>query len=112
MTTQLDLQFHGVSEEDVKQLLTELGIDPSPHTVVAPQRTTGDPLVDLVLALKNIDLDSLSLLIGYAVGRDLRLYRLIQGTREAIKSLADANALLKEIREQHVEEPKQDTPER
>lgn len=94
----LNVQFEGVTEEDLTEILSELHIKDEAHTIVSSSRATGDIFLDLILKLSEIDLNALSLLVGYSVGKGISIFQVVSGKRQAIRSLKDATEVLEEAK--------------
>jgi hypothetical protein len=98
--THLDLELQGISADELERHLKQLGIDLADHKIIAPKMTSGDVFVDLIIKLSHIELNALSLLVGYAIGKGLHLFALLKGVRQAVDTLEEAKRLLETVQKQ------------
>jgi uncharacterized membrane protein YqgA involved in biofilm formation len=99
----MDLRLSGTSATEISVLLNQIGLDHADIKVTQPDRATGQPIVDLFVELSKIDINLLSLLIGYAIGKGFSIDKLVNGISRPIVNLEDAK---KEI----IDESKKDAP--
>ena len=95
----LDLQLEGISQADLEKVLEDARLSPDTYKVNTPSRSTGDAIVDVMLELSKIDLNALSVVIGYLMGTGVALFYM-EGVRKKIGSVSDALKLMKQIQKQ------------
>ncbi|RSL18449.1 hypothetical protein EDE15_4022 [Edaphobacter aggregans] len=91
-----DLQLEGISEADLEKVLKDARLSPDAYKVNTPSRSTGNTIVDIMLELSKIDLNALSVVIGYLMGTGVALFYM-EGVRKKIGSVSDAHKLLKKL---------------
>lgn len=95
----INLQFEGISEADLEKFLADARLSPDAYEVSAPSRTSGSVVVDVLVALSKIDLNALSVVIGYLMGTGVALFYM-EGVRKKIGSVSDAIRLLKRMQKE------------
>jgi hypothetical protein len=91
---QLDLQFQRISKAELETVLSQLDIQPNTYKLSESKGASGDVFMDLALELSKIDLNALSLLVGYALGKGVSVYQFLRGKRTKIDTLSDARTEL------------------
>src|ERR1700687_2677304 len=95
----LDLQLEAILKADLEKVLEDARLSPDTYKVNTPSRSTGDAIVDVMLELSKIDLNALSVVIGYLMGTGVALFYM-EGVRKKIGSVSDALKLMKQIQKQ------------
>jgi hypothetical protein len=85
---QLDLRLEGSTALEFQRLMTEAGMDPAAYDVFESRGSTGNPYLDIIITLSHTDLNALTLVIGYLIGKGLPLSAL--GGRLRIDGLKQA----------------------
>ena len=93
----LELQFENMSKAELISLMAEASMDSGAYKIIERKGASGDTLLDTIIELSKIDLNLLSLLIGFSVGKGVSVFRLLNGKPKKIDSLERAKIELLDL---------------
>lgn len=95
----LDLRLTGIQPDDVRAVLDGLEFSEGSYEIDVPRAAGGADVVELLLQLKHIDISLLDLLVGYFLGRGVRLSEIQKGTEVLIGDLKKVRALTDRLKD-------------
>lgn len=99
----VNLQFEGISEADLETILADACLSPDAFEVSAPSRASGNMIVDVLVVLSHTELNALSLVIGYLLGKGVEVFSK-KDIRKKIGSVSDAITFLKAMQKKRDDE--------
>lgn len=94
MDDRIDLRIEGVDRVEFSQLLEQVGVK-SGFSIEESKRLTGGSFIELMVELSKVDLNLMTLVLGFLLGKGAKLSTIISGRMEELHGPNEFAKILK-----------------
>ncbi len=94
----LDLVIHGETIGSLRHTISELGVPESAVSIDQADELTGIEVIDLVVKIQEIEFGALEVLLGYLIGKGIKVEYIVNGAKKSLTDLKSLSEMIKEYR--------------